>query len=38
MVRESEIREGELAVEMPAPRDAGLVFDHQNLFGHKYTS
>ena len=26
MVRESEIREGELAVEMPPPRDAGLVF------------
>ena len=26
MVRESEIREGELAVDMPAPRDAGLVF------------
>ena len=26
MVRESEIREGELAVEMPAARDAGLVF------------
>src|SRR5436190_10725264 len=26
MVRESEIREGELAVDMPAPRDAGLIF------------
>ena len=26
MVGESEIREGELAVDMPAPRDAGLVF------------
>jgi tRNA-Thr(GGU) m(6)t(6)A37 methyltransferase TsaA len=26
MVRESEIREGELTVEMPAPCDAGLVF------------
>jgi tRNA-Thr(GGU) m(6)t(6)A37 methyltransferase TsaA len=26
MVRESEIRDGELAVEMPPPRDAGLVF------------
>src|SRR5229473_2611401 len=26
MVRESEIREGELAVEMPPARDAGLVF------------
>jgi tRNA (Thr-GGU) A37 N-methylase len=26
MVRESEIREGELAVDMPAPRDAGLTF------------
>jgi tRNA-Thr(GGU) m(6)t(6)A37 methyltransferase TsaA len=26
MVRESEIREGELAVEVPAPRDAGLIF------------
>ena len=26
MVRESEIREGELAVDMPPPRDAGLVF------------
>jgi tRNA-Thr(GGU) m(6)t(6)A37 methyltransferase TsaA len=26
MVRESEIREGELTVDMPAPRDAGLVF------------
>src|SRR3979411_1811123 len=26
MVRESEIREGELAVEMPQRRDAGLVF------------
>ena len=26
MVRESEIREGELAVETPPPRDAGLVF------------
>src|ERR1700736_2521169 len=26
MVRESEIREGELAVEMPGARDAGLVF------------
>jgi tRNA-Thr(GGU) m(6)t(6)A37 methyltransferase TsaA len=26
MVRESEIREGELTVEMPAARDAGLVF------------
>src|ERR1700691_2778496 len=26
MVRESEIREGELAVEMPPPRDGGLVF------------
>jgi tRNA-Thr(GGU) m(6)t(6)A37 methyltransferase TsaA len=26
MVRESEIREGELAVEMPPVRDAGLVF------------
>jgi hypothetical protein len=26
MVRESEIREGELAVELPTPRDAGLVF------------
>src|SRR6476469_4337996 len=26
MVRESEIREGELAVEMPAARDAALVF------------
>src|SRR4030088_3564659 len=26
MVRESEIREGELAVATPAPRDAGLVF------------
>jgi tRNA-Thr(GGU) m(6)t(6)A37 methyltransferase TsaA len=26
MVRESEIREGEVAVEMPPPRDAGLVF------------
>ena len=26
MVRESEIREGELAVEMPPARDAGLIF------------
>ena len=26
MVRESELREGEVAVEMPPPRDAGLVF------------
>ena len=26
MARESEIREGELAVDMPAARDAGLVF------------
>ncbi|GAC1635023.1 MAG: tRNA (N6-threonylcarbamoyladenosine(37)-N6)-methyltransferase TrmO [Bradyrhizobium sp.] len=26
MVRESELREGELAVEVPAPRDAGVVF------------
>jgi tRNA-Thr(GGU) m(6)t(6)A37 methyltransferase TsaA len=26
MVRESEIRDGETAVEAPAPRDAGLVF------------
>ncbi len=26
MVRSNELREGELAVEMPAPRDAGLVF------------
>src|ERR1700750_2866570 len=26
MVRESEVREGELAVDMPAARDAGLVF------------
>jgi tRNA-Thr(GGU) m(6)t(6)A37 methyltransferase TsaA len=26
MARESEIREGELAVDMPAVRDAGLVF------------
>src|SRR5438309_2632136 len=26
MVREAEIREGELAVDMPAARDAGLVF------------
>ncbi len=26
MVRESEIREGELAVEMPKASDAGLVF------------
>ena len=26
MVRESEIREGELAVEMPPARDGGLVF------------
>ena len=26
MVRESEIREGELAVETPPPRRAGLVF------------
>ena len=26
MVRESEIRDGELAVDMPNPRDAGLVF------------
>ena len=26
MVRESEVREGELAVEMPATQDAGLVF------------
>jgi tRNA (Thr-GGU) A37 N-methylase len=26
MVRESEIRDGELAVEMPPARDAGLVF------------
>ena len=26
MVREMELREGELAVEMPAARDAGLVF------------
>ena len=26
MVRESEVRDGELAVEMPAARDAGLVF------------
>src|SRR5207237_10661445 len=26
MVRESEIRDGELAVDMPAARDAGLVF------------
>lgn len=26
MVRESEIRTGELAVEAPSPRDAGLVF------------
>ncbi len=26
MVRESEIREGEIAVEMPPARDAGLVF------------
>jgi hypothetical protein len=26
MVRESEIREGELAVDMPSMRDGGLVF------------
>src|SRR5271167_1063667 len=26
MVRESEVREGELAVDVPAARDAGLVF------------
>ena len=26
MVRESEIREGELAVEMPPAQDAGLIF------------
>jgi tRNA-Thr(GGU) m(6)t(6)A37 methyltransferase TsaA len=26
MVQTSDIREGEVAVEMPAPRDAGLVF------------
>ena len=26
MVRETEVREGELAVEMPPARDAGLVF------------
>jgi tRNA-Thr(GGU) m(6)t(6)A37 methyltransferase TsaA len=26
MVRESEVRDGELAVEMPAAQDAGLVF------------
>src|ERR1700743_2150887 len=26
MVRESEVREGELAIEMPAAQDAGLVF------------
>jgi tRNA-Thr(GGU) m(6)t(6)A37 methyltransferase TsaA len=26
MVRESEVREGEIAVEMPPTRDAGLVF------------
>src|SRR3954451_11269298 len=26
MVRESELREGEVAVDMPTPRDAGLVF------------
>ena len=26
MVRESEVRDGELAVDMPNPRDAGLVF------------
>ena len=26
MVRESEIRDGEVAVDMPAARDAGLVF------------
>src|ERR1700719_5055103 len=26
MVLDKELREGELAVEMPAPRDAGLVF------------
>ena len=26
MVRENDLREGELAVDMPPPRDAGLVF------------
>ena len=26
MVRESEVREGELTVDMPPARDAGLVF------------
>src|SRR6478672_11074819 len=26
MVRESEVRDGELSVDMPNPRDAGLVF------------
>src|SRR5256886_15982637 len=26
MVREIELREGEVAVDIPAPRDAGLVF------------
>ncbi len=26
MVRESEIREGEVAIDLPPPRDAGLVF------------
>ena len=26
MVREMELRQGEIAVDMPAPRDAGLVF------------
>ena len=26
MVRESEVREGELVVDMPATQDAGLVF------------
>ena len=25
MVRENEIREGEVAIDMPPPRDAGLV-------------
>src|SRR5258707_15717980 len=26
MVREAELRDGEVAVDMPTPRDAGLVF------------
>jgi tRNA-Thr(GGU) m(6)t(6)A37 methyltransferase TsaA len=30
MAREGELREGELAVDIPAPRDAGLVFIGRN--------